>query len=170
MFRYPEHRALINRLGFNNDGARRGRRAAAALARNGAVDAPPLFVNVGKNRDVPLDRAADAYAQCYMRVARWADGVVLNLSSPNTPNAARPAAPRASRDAADARPSVRDEMPFARGQHPILIKIAPDLDASQLAEICDVCDEARRRHDLHEHDDRAAVRDERSGRTLRERR
>lgn len=118
LFRYPDEHALINRMGFNNDGAEviaeRLRRAAAG---------PPLFVNVGKNKEI------DNYAQCYEKVAPHADAAVLNVSSPNTPG-------------------LRD---FQKPEHlehlldsldrrgPVLIKIAPDLDDGQLREICDVC-------------------------------
>jgi dihydroorotate dehydrogenase len=133
MFRYPEAQALINRLGFNNDGAdivgERLRRRPSPV---------PLFVNIGKNRDVPLERAGEAYADCYMRVARWADGCVLNLSSPNTPNLRELQRPEHLERLLAGVRAVRDELTFARGSHPILIKIAPDLDEGQLREICAV--------------------------------
>src|SRR5215212_12159167 len=79
LFRFPESRALVNRMGFNNDGADA---VAARLQRERSV---PVFVNIGKNRDVPLEGAAENYAACYERVARHADATVVNLSSPNTP-------------------------------------------------------------------------------------
>src|SRR5436190_22161578 len=81
LFRGPE--ALINRMGFNNDGAD----AIAERLREWRTANPacPLFVNVGKNRDVPLEGAVENYVECYRRVAPHADAAVLNLSSPNTP-------------------------------------------------------------------------------------
>jgi dihydroorotate dehydrogenase len=138
MVRYPEHRAIINRLGFNNAGADAVAERLQRWRATAPADAPPLLVNVGKNKEVPLDRAADAYAQCYMRVARWADGAVLNLSSPNTPNLRDLQRPEHLESLLTLVRSVRDQMPFVRGQNPILVKIAPDLDDSQLTEICDV--------------------------------
>jgi dihydroorotate dehydrogenase len=134
MFRYPAARALVNRLGFNNEGAdavsERMRQHSATV---------PLFVNVGKNRDVPIDRAGEAYADCYMRVARWADGCVLNLSSPNTPSLRDLQKPEHLEKLLTLVRAVREELTFARsGSHPILVKIAPDLDAGQLREICEV--------------------------------
>ena len=126
LFRRPAEKALVNRMGFNNDGA------DAIAARLRAWERTvPLFVNVGKNRDVPLEGAVDAYVECYRRVAPYADAAVLNLSSPNTPG-------------------LRD---LQRPEHleallqgvrtmkagPVLIKIAPDLDDAQIAEICHVC-------------------------------
>ncbi|HYS52956.1 MAG TPA: quinone-dependent dihydroorotate dehydrogenase [Thermoanaerobaculia bacterium] len=131
LFRDREHRALINRLGFNNDGA------DAIADRLQRFDAPvPLFVNIGKNRDVPLESAPDAYAQCYLRVGRWADGAVLNLSSPNTPGLRELQRPEHLVKVLELVRAVREAMPVSR---PILVKIAPDLDRSQLAEICEVC-------------------------------
>ncbi|HEX9161631.1 MAG TPA: quinone-dependent dihydroorotate dehydrogenase [Thermoanaerobaculia bacterium] len=120
LFRDPDHRALINRMGFNNDGA------DAIIERLkvwSAAAMPPLFVNVGKNREV------DNYAECYEKVAPYADAVVLNLSSPNTPGLRdfqRPAQLQRLLQSIDKR-------------GPVLVKIAPDLDDVQIAEICDVC-------------------------------
>ncbi|HUJ13599.1 MAG TPA: quinone-dependent dihydroorotate dehydrogenase [Thermoanaerobaculia bacterium] len=129
MFRDPERRAIINRLGFNNDGADA---VAARLQRY--VRRVPLFVNIGKNRDVPLDAAPDAYAACAEKLARFADVVVINVSSPNTPGL---------RDLQ--RPEHLERVIAAVGKpKPLLVKIAPDVDDAQLAEVCDVC---RRRAD-----------------------
>jgi dihydroorotate dehydrogenase len=120
LFRYPNDRALINRLGFNNDGAE-------ALAERmkiwSAAAMPPLFVNVGKNKDV------DNYAECYDKVAPNADVVVLNLSSPNTPGLRDFQKPDA----------MHRLLKSIQKRGPVLVKIAPDLDDSQLKEICDVC-------------------------------
>jgi len=126
MFRYPAHRALINRMGFNNDGA------DAVAARLKAWERTvPTFVNVGKNKDVPLEAATEAYVECYRRVAPHADATVLNLSSPNTPGLRDLQRPEHLEQLLNAVRSVRSG--------PILIKIAPDLDETQLAEICEVC-------------------------------
>jgi dihydroorotate dehydrogenase len=126
LFRYPESGALINRMGFNNDGAD----SVAARLRDWDRSVP-VFVNVGKNRDVPLERATEAYVDCYRRVAPYADAAVLNLSSPNTPGLRDLQQPEHLEDLLLATRSVRSG--------PILIKIAPDLDDGQIAEICDVC-------------------------------
>jgi dihydroorotate dehydrogenase len=124
LFRYPEHAALINRMGFNNDGADA---VAERLARwQGSV---PLFVNVGKNRDVPLEAAADAYAACAAKLMPHADAVVVNLSSPNTPSLRELQRPE------HLEPILR----AVRGDKPLFVKIAPDIDDALLLEICDVC-------------------------------
>lgn len=133
LFRYPDSGALINRMGFNNEGAD----AVAARLREwdrsaeGRLSTPPVFVNVGKNRDVPLERATEAYVDCYRRVAPHADAAVLNLSSPNTPGLRDLQRPEHVDALLRAVRSVRSG--------PVLIKIAPDLDDAQIAEICDVC-------------------------------
>src|ERR1700688_2262491 len=73
LFRYPGQRAIINRMGFNNDGAE------AIAERLAAWRSPvPVFVNIGKNREVTLDAAADAYAACAARLTPYADTVVVN--------------------------------------------------------------------------------------------
>ena len=126
MFRYPHEKALINRMGFNNDGA------DAVGARLRAWEKTvPLFVNVGKNRDVPLEGAVESYVECYRRVAPFADAAVLNLSSPNTPGLRDLQRPEHLEALLDAVQSVRSG--------PVLIKIAPDLTESQVSEIAAVC-------------------------------
>lgn len=133
LFRYPEHRALINRMGFNNEGVDamverleqwREARASSLLP----APAPPIFVNVGKNRDVTLEGAADDYADCYRRIAPHADVAVLNLSSPNTPGLRELQRPE----------QLEKLLRTVDRRGPILIKIAPDLDDTQLGEVCDV--------------------------------
>jgi dihydroorotate dehydrogenase len=121
LFRYPEHRALINRLGFNNDGA-----DAVVERLKSWQRIVPLFVNIGKNRDVPIDAAADDYGACAMKLAPHADAVVVNLSSPNTPSLRELQ-----------RPEHLERILAAAG--PAIVKIAPDIDDIMLDEICDVC-------------------------------
>jgi dihydroorotate dehydrogenase len=121
LFRYPKNRALINRLGFNNDGA-----DAVAERLKSWIPTVPLFVNIGKNRDVAIDAAADDYGACAMKLAPYADAVVVNLSSPNTPSLRELQ-----------RPEHLERILTAVG--PAIVKIAPDIDDAMLAEICDVC-------------------------------
>ena len=79
----------------------------------------------------PLDAAAEAYVDCYRVVAPHADAAVLNLSSPNTPGLRDLQRPEQLERLLRAVTSVRSG--------PVLVKIAPDLDAAQLAEICEIC-------------------------------
>jgi dihydroorotate dehydrogenase len=126
LFRRPQDRALVNRMGFNNDGA-----DAIASRLRAWERKVPVFVNVGKNRDVPLDGAVNAYVECYRRVAPHADAAVLNLSSPNTPGLRDLQRPDHLEALLNGVRSVKTG--------PVLVKIAPDLDDAQIAEICDVC-------------------------------
>ena len=126
LFRDRDRHALINRMGFNNDGAD----AIAARLRS-TPRSVPVFVNVGKNRDVPLEAAVENYVECYRRVAPHADAAVLNLSSPNTPGLRDLQKPEHLESLLNAVRSVRSG--------PVLIKIAPDLDDTQIAEISDLC-------------------------------
>jgi dihydroorotate dehydrogenase len=136
LFRYPEERALVNRLGFNNDGARVIADRLDLLHTDDTL--PPIFVNVGKNRDVALARAATAYRECYEIVGPHADGVVVNLSSPNTPGLRDLQRPGHLTDILEAMRSARASFTGKARTQPILVKIAPDLEDAQLGEICEV--------------------------------
>ncbi len=144
MFRLPEARALINRLGFNNDGlyafVASVRRATRFRAAGGIVG-----LNIGKNAATPIERAADDYLACLDGVYPHADYVTVNVSSPNTKNL------RAlqSDEALDAllgaltarRASLARKL---RRRVPLFVKIAPDLDDAQIALIA----AALKRHGL----------------------
>ena len=134
MFRLPQANALINRLGFNNDGldafianVRRSR-----FRKQGGV----LGLNIGKNASTPIERAVDDYLACLDGVYPHADYVTVNISSPNTANL-RQLQSDAALDALLSAISERD-VQLAR-QHgrrvPLFVKIAPDLDAAQVAVI-----------------------------------
>ena len=125
LFRHPRERALVNRMGFNNDGAE----AVAKRLSRSATAKPPLFVNIGKNKDVPLEGAAENYAACYEILAKHANAIVINVSSPNTPGLRDLQKPE----------HIEAILKAIDKKGPILIKIAPDLDDAQLTEICDVC-------------------------------
>jgi dihydroorotate dehydrogenase len=129
MVRLPESGALINRMGFNNEGA-----AAVAERLRNLERTVPLLVNIGKNRDVPIERAAADYAAGYAALAAFADAVVINVSSPNTPGL---------RDLQDPEQigAVLSAVRSAGPARPLLVKIAPDLDLPRLRELVDVCRE-----------------------------
>ncbi|MEW5884760.1 MAG: dihydroorotate dehydrogenase (quinone), partial [Armatimonadota bacterium] len=85
LFRLPEDSALINRLGFNSGGVDVVERNLGALFDGAAPGAPPVAVNVGKNRDTPPESALQDYLSVWRRLARFAAYGVVNVSSPNTP-------------------------------------------------------------------------------------
>ena len=137
LFRLPARQALINRLGFNNDGVD-AFAANVERARWPQAEGHVLGLNIGKNAATPLEQAADDYAACLQRVYRHADYVTLNVSSPNTRNL-RQLQDHAQLDALLARLNqVRAQLADRHGRRvPLLLKIAPDLDEAQLDAITD---------------------------------
>ena len=134
MFRLPQAHALINRLGFNNDGlaAFIANVKRARFRSQGGI----LGLNIGKNAATPIERAVDDYLLCLDGVYPHADYVTVNISSPNTQNL------RAlqSDDALDALlAAVQERKAQLAAKHgrsvPIFVKIAPDLDADQVGAI-----------------------------------
>jgi dihydroorotate dehydrogenase len=133
IFRLPAAQALINRLGFNNEGldsfVANVRRAHSFRARGGIVG-----LNIGKNAATPIERAVDDYLLCLDGVVPHADYVVINISSPNTKNLRS----LQSDEALDALLSTlvarRDELTATLSRRvPLFVKIAPDLDDDQIA-------------------------------------
>lgn len=123
MFRLPASRALVNRMGFNNDGLARLVERVERRRWRGV-----LGINIGKNKDTPAERAVDDYRLGLEAVHRLADYVTVNLSSPNTPGL-RDLQLGAALDEllaglAESRARLADE----QGRRvPVLVKIAPDL-------------------------------------------
>ena len=132
MFRFPEQRALINRLGFNNQGAEQ----VAELLQKALDPRPqiPLGLNIGASRvhmGDPVQEVAD-YRSSAERLGCFADYVALNVSSPNTPGLRDLQAPARLTELVRA---VRDELDGAGKGPPLLVKLAPDLDDSGLGEV-----------------------------------
>lgn len=166
LFRLPDDKALINRLGFNNDGALAVAKRLRELDRHCVVG-----VNIGKNKDVPNEEATQNYLAAFDLVHDVAEYVAINISSPNTPNLRdlqraenleslisallernRVLSPESSRPIsttpsgpATGRPPVQEgslktpPRPRAQNGKPILVKIAPDLDEGEIEEIVDIC-------------------------------
>jgi dihydroorotate dehydrogenase len=129
LFRLPEDRALINRMGFPGRGA--GFLAARLMDR--PANAPLIGVNLGKNKDTSLEGAVEEYVQLTRAFAALADYLAINISSPNTQGLRR-LQERAELEgllAAVVRERrVQEERLFRRA--PLLVKLAPDLDDGQL--------------------------------------
>jgi dihydroorotate dehydrogenase len=120
LFRLVEQRALVNRMGFNNDGAE------AILSRVPPTPhAIPIGVNIGKDRDVALDRAAGNYAETLEQFQGRADFFVLNVSSPNTPGL------RKLQD----REMLDDLLGGVPKETAVLLKLAPDLTFVQMDDV-----------------------------------
>ena len=129
LFRLTQDRAIVNRMGFNNEGAEAARRRLAARAgRTGLVG-----VNIGANKD-STDRAAD-YVAGVKTFAPYAAFFTVNISSPNTPGL-RDLQGRVALDDLVARViAARDEAAATSGRRPVLLKIAPDLDLAGLDDV-----------------------------------
>ncbi len=134
MFRLPGAQAVINRMGFNNDGVD-ALLANVQRARYRGV----LGINIGKNFDTPIERAADDYLACLRKVYTSASYVTVNISSPNTKNLRQL---QQSDELGLLLGALVDERARLADRHgrrvPLALKIAPDLDAEQIAAIADL--------------------------------
>jgi dihydroorotate dehydrogenase len=125
LFRLTGSEAIINRMGFNNAGA-------AALAARLAALGPlgvPLGISLGKSKITPLDAAVDDYLTSYRLLRPYADYIAVNVSSPNTPGL------RTLQDKAH----LSGLLDALVGEVPVLVKIAPDLTESAIADVLEVC-------------------------------
>jgi dihydroorotate dehydrogenase len=130
LFRLPASEAIINRMGFNNDGAAALAGRLAALGPPGKPDlGVPLGISLGKSKITPLDRAVDDYLASLRLLRPYADYIAVNVSSPNTPGL------RSLQDK-----EYLDALLAALvGSVPVLVKIAPDLSEEAIAELLRVC-------------------------------
>lgn len=134
LFRLPDDGALLNRMGFNNDGAEA---AARALSRH-----PPrgvaLGVNLGKSKVTPLEQAPEDYARSAALLAPHADYMVINVSSPNTPGLR-------ALQSVDALRGIVQAVRGALGDRdiPLLVKLAPDLADEDIDAVVDLAREVR---------------------------
>jgi dihydroorotate dehydrogenase len=136
MFRLPADRALVNRMGFNNEGASAA--AARLRRRRGRRDGAVVGVNIGKTRAVPDAEAAADYAASARAVADVADYVVVNVSSPNTPGLRDLQAVDRLRPVLVAVRSALDAGAAGGWRVPLLVKISPDLAEPDVDAIADL--------------------------------
>lgn len=136
LFRLPPDQALINRMGFNNEGASSMAENLKKL-HNRKV---PLAVNIGKNKVTPNDKAADDYRTCIQELYPYGDFFVVNISSPNTPDLRKL---QHGQELEELLSTVIDEMKRQQAKHneneqkPVLVKIAPDLSTDELNDMID---------------------------------
>ena len=131
MFRLPQANALINRLGFNNEGLDSfiANVQQARFRQNGGL----LGLNIGKNAATPIERATDDYLTCLDGVYPHADYVTVNISSPNTKNLRALQSDEALDGLLSAVAARREQLAQQHGRRvPVFVKIAPDLDAAQI--------------------------------------
>ncbi|MBB1292057.1 MAG: dihydroorotate dehydrogenase [Pseudoalteromonas rhizosphaerae] len=131
IFRLPESNAIINRMGFNNKGVDNLINNVKAAKYDGI-----LGINIGKNKDTPNEQGKDDYIHCMRKVFEHASYITVNISSPNTPGL-RDLQYGAALD--DLLQSLKNEQLDLIAKHnkqvPMLVKIAPDLDAVQIAQV-----------------------------------
>ena len=138
IFRYPQQGALINRLGFNNEGADEVAAGLARWKRLGLWPRFPVGINIGKSKVTPLAHAVDDYRFSFGKLAPFADYIALNVSSPNTPGLRE----LQERDALEE--LIRG---IQKLNHqlitplPVLVKIAPDMGWGQIGEIIEIATE-----------------------------
>ena len=129
MFRLPEHEAIINRLGFNNEGVDVLVRNVERARRDRAL----LGINIGKNKDTPNESAEADYLFCLERVYPLADYITVNISSPNTAGLRELQEEQALRRLVGTLREAQEKLGAQHGKRvPMLVKIAPDLSDSDI--------------------------------------
>ncbi|MDE2140857.1 MAG: quinone-dependent dihydroorotate dehydrogenase [Elusimicrobia bacterium] len=131
MFRLPENGALINRMGFNSEGAR----AVARRLASGPKCAVPLGINLGLNKGTEPAKAPAAYARTFHILAEHGDYFVVNVSSPNTPGL------RDLQKAAELKAILEAVQEANVAKKPVLLKLAPDLADEDFAAAIETADE-----------------------------
>jgi dihydroorotate dehydrogenase len=133
LFRLIQSKALINRMGFNNDGVE----AMVERLKNKRPAGLIIGANIGKNKDTPNENAASDYVICFKALYQYVDYFTVNVSSPNTPGL---------RELQDREPLTHLLSSLQKeniSNKPLFLKIAPDLTASQLDEIVEIVISAR---------------------------
>src|SRR5215471_10613075 len=138
IFRLPAQQALINRLGFNNDGADAIVDRLRRLRNYERWPAVPVGINIGKSRATPLEQAKDDYLYSFRLLRDFADYVTLNVSSPNTPGLRELQEPQRLSELLRAIGNEPAEI-----QKPVVVKISPDVSAAELKDILAVCEDNR---------------------------
>jgi dihydroorotate dehydrogenase len=134
LFRLPNDNALINRMGFNNDGMAALKKRLSLFRSKYPKCDMQIGVNIGKNKVTPNENAVDDYVKCYEELYDLADFFVVNVSSPNTPNL------RELQGKAELKKILSSLLKIRSSQEykPLYLKIAPDLTMEQLGEIIDL--------------------------------
>jgi len=136
IFRLPAQQALINRLGFNNDGAEAIANRLRKLRNSKRWPTVPVGINIGKSRATPLEQAADDYLYSFRLLRDFADYITLNVSSPNTPGLRELQEPQKLSELLRAIGTEAGPTP-----KPLVVKISPDMSPTDLKAILAVCEE-----------------------------
>ncbi|WP_027382909.1 quinone-dependent dihydroorotate dehydrogenase [Epilithonimonas caeni] len=141
LFRLKEDSAIINRMGFNNDGVDEAiERLKKNSLRQAQTDKILIGGNIGKNKITPNEEAVNDYKICFEKLFPYVDYFVVNVSSPNTPNLRELQDKKPLTELLSTLQNLNLEKPK---QKPILLKIAPDLTDEQLLDIIDIVKETQ---------------------------
>lgn len=131
MFRLAEHEAIINRMGFNNQGVDYLVEQVKASSYQGI-----LGINIGKNKDTPETEATEDYLHCMRKVYAHADYITVNISSPNTPGLRAMQHGEHLEELLLALKSTQQELHETHNKYvPVLVKIAPDLEQQEVVQL-----------------------------------
>ncbi len=134
LFRLPQAQAIINRMGFNNKGVDH----LVAQVKKRRYDGV-LGINIGKNATTPVENAADDYLICMRKVYAHADYITVNISSPNTPGLRNLQFGESLTQLLSTLKKEQGVLAAAEGKYvPLLVKIAPDMDESEIAQVAGV--------------------------------
>ena len=136
LFRLIEDRALINRMGFNNDGAEKIAARLAKIRQRHGSNLPIIGINIGKSRVVEVEYAVDDYRKSARMLAGLADYLAVNVSSPNTPGL------RSLQTVKALRPILEAVIEESQ-QKPVLVKIAPDLEDKEIVAVAKLAKELK---------------------------
>lgn len=132
LFRLKKDRALINRMGFNNEGLKALKARLEVFRKKNRDCDMQIGVNIGKNKTTPNEQAVDDYVKCYEGLYELADFFIVNVSSPNTPNLRELQNKDELKKILSALITIRTSK---EDWKPLYLKIAPDLSFEQLDEI-----------------------------------
>lgn len=139
IFRIPEQQALVNRLGFPNQGAQVIAKRISAVRSSRTFDRFPIGINLGKSKVTELDQAAEDYLYSFQLLEPFGDFFVINVSSPNTPSLRELQSPE--RLGPMLSPLLEENA--GRNQKPVLLKIAPDLETEDIDAILEAIETHR---------------------------
>ena len=134
LFRLPERRAIINRMGFNNKGVEHMVEQVKKRRFDGV-----LGMNIGKNFDTPVEKAVDDYRLCMQAVYPYADYITVNISSPNTPGLRDLQFGDSLKSLLNELKAEQQLLEQAHGRYvPVALKIAPDMDQVAVEQVAEV--------------------------------
>lgn len=142
LFRLPKDKALVNRMGFNNDGVE----AVAGRLKDWRKRRDSRMIiggNIGKNKVTPNEEAWQDYEICFRELYPYVDYFVVNVSSPNTPGLRELQEKESLRKILARLQEVRQTLAAASGHKPLLLKIAPDLTEQQIDDVIALAQEIR---------------------------